>query len=55
MLLLAILYLCGVVLHLSTRVSSLANQTRTLAQHVARLEMRQDAVDGGPAGDGDQG
>ena len=54
-LLLAILYLCGVVLHLSTRVSSLANQTRTLAQHVARLEMRQDAVDGGPKGDGEQG
>lgn len=39
-LLLAILFLCGVVLHLSTRVSSLANQSRVLAQHVARLEKR---------------
>jgi len=39
-LLLAILFLCGVVLHLSTRVSSLANQSRVLAQHIARLEKR---------------
>ncbi len=37
-LLLAVLYLCGVVLHLSTRVSTLANQTKKLAQHAARLE-----------------
>ena len=37
-LLLAVLFLCGVVLHLSTRVSTLANQTKKLAQHAARLE-----------------
>ena len=39
-LLLAVLFLCGVVLHLSTRVSALANQTRHLAQHAALLEKR---------------
>jgi hypothetical protein len=44
-LLLAILFLCGVVLHLSTRVSTLANQSRVLAQHVARLEKRADDLE----------
>ncbi|MCO4771867.1 MAG: DUF2304 domain-containing protein [Deltaproteobacteria bacterium] len=46
-LLLAILFLCGIVLHLSTRVSTLANQNRTLAQHVAGLEKRAEDLEAG--------
>ena len=44
--LLAMLFLCGIVLHLSTRVSTLANQNKTLAQHVARLEKRAQDLEG---------
>ena len=47
-LLLALLFLCGLALQLSARVSTLSNHDKHLAQQIARLERRIDELGDAP-------